>query len=102
MHGKNKTIGEMKFKAITTYTQHIKHLSCSYDLEDQQDLPQQMRINYFPFRLTKIYRQKRITVQQGHHGGIFSRGILSPLRSPMRRINVFWFPLMGSLRRGHS
>jgi hypothetical protein len=33
--------GKMKQKIVTLYTQHIKHFSCSHDLEDQQDHPQQ-------------------------------------------------------------
>jgi hypothetical protein len=41
-------MGEMKFEAITPYTQHIKHLSCSHDPEDQQDLPQQNADTLFP------------------------------------------------------
>jgi hypothetical protein len=30
-HSKNKTMGKMKFEAITPYTQHIKKNSCPHE-----------------------------------------------------------------------
>jgi hypothetical protein len=50
VHGKNKTMDEMKFEAIIPYTLHIKHFSCSHNLEDQQDPPQQNVDTLSPIR----------------------------------------------------
>jgi hypothetical protein len=101
-HDKSKTMGEMKFKAIIPHTQHIKHFSCSHDLEDQQDLPQQNVDTLSPTQTDQNQPLKPDCHAVRRRGGIFGSIFLSPFGPFTWRINVLRFLPTGPPQWGHS
>jgi hypothetical protein len=62
-HSKNKTMGKMKFEAITPYTQHIKKILVRMSRRINKTFLNKTWIHYLPFGLNNISSRKWTAAQ---------------------------------------